>query len=111
MLSTLKSPDERWDAVVQEEVCSDGAFVTTVAGVIQLVPHGQKLRPEDDVFAAGYESQEPRPRWTSPSNLEITVPNLSAIGVQKQSHEGVAISIKFEPDAPVARERFWREHR
>jgi hypothetical protein len=35
-ISMLMSPDDAWVALVHENICSDGAFVTTVTDTVQL---------------------------------------------------------------------------
>jgi len=44
------SPDDLWVALVQEEVCSDGGFVTTVTDYVQLVRRGVKPTRKNDVL-------------------------------------------------------------
>jgi hypothetical protein len=119
-ISALMSPDDAWVAFVQEDMCSDGYFVTTItdtvqlvccdaAGAVQLTWHPDKPRHENDVFALdehGQPENRPLTRWLSPQKLQITVPNKSLIGFQKSSYEGIEIVIKYEPDDPVERERW-----
>ena len=111
-ISTLMSPDGSWVAVVLEVICSNQAFgMTNVTDGVQLVRRGdepKKSSESNDVFIVDRGSWEERPltRWLSPSKLQITVPNKSLIGLQKNSYDGVDIVVKFEPDDPVERERW-----
>ena len=123
-ISITVSPDDSWVALVQRDICSDGFFVTTVVNTVQLaryaairtidrLPHPELPRiAENDVFAVEGPTFQQRPliRWVSDKTLQITVPNLSLIGLKKDSYEGVEILIKFDPDNPDARER-WLEER
>jgi len=117
-ISVLISPDDSWVALVQEDTCSDGYFVTTVTDTVQLarhdatdvIPltrHADMPKHDNDVFALdehGHPGNRPLTRWLSPSKLQITVPNKSLIGLQKNRYEGVDIVVKFEPDDPAERE-------
>jgi len=121
-ISALKSPDDQWLALVQEDVCSDGYFVTTVTDTVQLVhsdatdavqfsQHPGTPNHENDVFALdehGNPVNRPLTRWLSPATLQITVPNKSLIGLQKGSYEGIDIVVRFEPDDPAERQRWLR---
>jgi hypothetical protein len=122
-ISMLVSPDDTWVALVQKDVCSDGFFVTTIVNTVQLARHALigavdlSPRPElpaiqeNDVFAVEGPSPEQRPltQWLSPNKLQITVPNLSLIGLKKSGYKGVEIVVKFEPNDPDARERWLQE--
>jgi hypothetical protein len=118
------SPDDEWAALVQESVCTDGAFVTVMTDVVQLVRHSQlgkeirlawqhdQANHEGDVFGLdihGHREDRPRLRWLSSTKLQITVPNKSLIGLQKASYEGIEIVVKFDPDDPAERQRFLQE--
>jgi hypothetical protein len=123
-ISTSISPDNAWVALVQQDVCSDGAFVTTVVDKVQLVrrisidaiplgPHADEPIHENDVFAVedgGYPEERPLIRWLSSDKLEISIPNLTFIGLQKTEYYGVQIVVKYNPDDPAQREQWLRQH-
>jgi|HubBroStandDraft_3_1064219.scaffolds.fasta_scaffold138402_2 hypothetical protein len=114
------SPDETWWAFTQEDVCSDGYFITTIIDTVQLVrrdtvdtidltKHAVEPRHEDDVLAIdehGRPENRPLTRWLSPQTLQITVPNKSLFSLRKSTFEGIEILIKYDPDDPVERERW-----
>jgi len=116
-ISALTSPDDAWVALVRQDVCSDGAFVTTVVDKVQLVRRNSigtiPLGPlpdepihENDVFAVedgGHPADRPLIRWLSADKLEISIPNRIHIGLQKSEYEGVQIVVKRNPDDPIAR--------
>jgi len=122
-ISVLVSPDNAWVALVQEGVCSDGVVVTVstdtvrlvrhaTVGEIQLAPHAEKPDHENDVLVVdyyGHSENRPLIQWLSPRKLQITIPNISGVGLQKSSHEDVEIVLKYEPDDPAARDRWRRE--
>ena len=113
-VAMVMSPDDTWAALVQEDICSDGAFVTVATDVVQLVPRGAKPRDEDNIFAIdehGRPENRPLLRWLSPRKLQISVPNKSLIALQKSSHEDIDIVIKFDPDDPIERQQFLRQFR
>jgi hypothetical protein len=49
---------------------------------------------------------EKRPllRWLSPQKLQVTIPNIYAIGLQKSRYEGIDMLLKYEPDDSEERE-------
>jgi hypothetical protein len=68
---------------------------------------------EDYVFGmGGYYDVEHQPRleWLSTTQLQITIPNLSLIGLRKTEHAGVQIELRFDPDDPAGRAK-WRKER
>jgi hypothetical protein len=110
LVSFLLSPDNAWAALVQEELCTgDGPASAGVTDTVQIVERGQEPTHLNDVFGVeehGRPENRPLIRWLAARKLQITVPNLSLIGLQKSRYAGVEISIKFEPDDPVARDRW-----
>jgi hypothetical protein len=123
-ISMLVSPDDAWVALVQEGVCSDGGFVTIstdtvrlvrrdLVDTIQLALHSEKPEHENDVLVVddyGHPENRPLIQWLSTRKLQITIPNISGVGLQKSSYQGIDVAIKYEPDDPAAREKWRREH-
>ena len=118
-ISTLLSPDDSWIAVVWETFCSNDAFAMSSTGdAVELIRPGAEppmnnqpgVEPikNNTVLGVSRGSWEFRPltRWLSPNKLQITVPNTSAVSLQKSSFDGVDIVVKFEPDDPGERERW-----
>jgi hypothetical protein len=122
-VSTSVSPGDAWVALVQEEICSDGHFVTTFIDKVQMVRRDLtdtiKLGPrttdpvqENDVLAVDVgprPEDRPRLQWLSPEKLQITLPSFSVVGSKKVSYQGLDIIAKFEPDDPLARDRFLKD--
>jgi hypothetical protein len=121
-ISVEVSPDSSWVALVQEGVCSDGGLVTVstytvpliqrnLSDTIQLGRRSEEPDHEGDVFVVDdYGSPQNRPllQWLSPRKLQITIPNISGVGLQKNNYQGVDVVIKYEPDDPAARDRWKR---
>ena len=119
-ISMLMSPDDAWVALVHEDICSDGYFVTTVTDTVQLVRrdttdavvlawHADEPKHDNDVFALdehGHPENRPLTRWLSSQKLQITIPNKSTIGLQKSGYEGIEIVLNYEPDDPTEREQW-----
>jgi len=79
---------------------------------ISLTSRSEKPEAENDVLVVdyyGHPENRPSLRWLSPGKLQITIPNISSVGLQRSSFQGVDIAIKYEPDDPLARERWLRE--
>jgi hypothetical protein len=122
-IAAVVSPDSRWVALIREGVCFAGN-VTVSTDTVQLVRReasdtvkllGSADEPshENDVLVVDYYGHfENRPilRWLAPQELQVTIPNLSGVGLQKSSYQDVKISIRYEPDDPAARERWRKEH-
>ena len=51
------------------------------------------------------------PNGSHPESCRYTIPNISGVGLQKSSYDGVDIVIKYEPDDAAAREKWRKEHR
>jgi hypothetical protein len=113
VIATGVSPDNKWIAIVQEEVCSGPGLASTgITDVVQIATQDQKPEKGNDVFAIeenGNLTQRPNITWLTPTTLQIVVPNKSLIGLDKKSYAGIDIVTKFEPDDPAARERFLKE--
>jgi hypothetical protein len=124
-ISMAVSPDNTWVALVQEGVCSNGALVTVstdtvrlaarrdAAEAIQLAPRVEKPGYDNDILVVdyyGHPESRPLVQWLSREKLQITIPNISGVGPRKSSYQGVNIVVKYEPDDPVAREKWQKEH-
>ena len=112
-IGMMWSPDNSWLALMQEEVCSDGGYVTTIIDYVQLVRRGVKPTRENDVFAIeehGDAKLRPVLQWLSSTKLQITVPNISTVDFQKSNYRGLDIVVKFDPDDPAVRQQFLENH-
>lgn len=117
------SPDQTWVALVQEGMCTTGRVAVSTDTVrleriseMKEIPLGarfEKAEYENDVLVVDYYGRpEARPivNWLSPRKLQITIPNISGVGLQKNNYQDVEITIKYDPDDPLAREK-WRKDR
>jgi hypothetical protein len=122
-VAVLVSPENIWVALVEEGVCVSGPVTVSTDTVrlvrrnstsqILLAPRPEKPEQENDVLVVdyyGHAENRPNLRWLSPGKLQITIPNISAVGMQKTTYQGVDVVIKYEPDDPAAREK-WRKER
>jgi hypothetical protein len=103
------SPNDISVAYLDEGICSDGLFQTTIVDYVQVARRGVEPTRENDVFATdvhGGLEDHPAVQWLSSQKLQITVPNKSLIGLQKGSYNGVDVAVTFDPDDPVARQQF-----
>jgi hypothetical protein len=108
-ISMVLSPNDKWVAFAQEEICADGGFVTTIANVVQIARRGEEPAKQNVVFSidnGGHPRNRPLIRWLSPERLQITVPNKSLYKIHKGSFDGVDLVIQHEPDDPAERERW-----
>ncbi len=113
-VAMLPSPDAAWSALFYEDICSHGpAFTTVVLDRIRLVRRGEESNEDSDVLILqGPVPVENRmqPRWLSPQELQITIPNNSVVTEKRSRYGGIEVIVKFNPDDPVQRERFLEEH-
>jgi hypothetical protein len=102
----LASPGGDWVAFVQDEICSDGAFQTSVVDFVQLARRGIKPTRKNDVFAVdSHGVYRPLLHWRSSHELQITVPNKSFIGLRKHSYRGIDVVVRFDQDDPIERQK------
>jgi hypothetical protein len=115
------SPDDTWVALVAEGTCSSGLVTVSTDTVrlvsrdsldaVSLASRSEKAEFENDVLVVddyGRLKFRPLLQWLSPRKLQLMIPNISAIGLQKSSYRDVEIVIRYEPDDPAAREK-WKE--
>ena len=117
------SPDNRWVALVREGECSSGS-VTVSTDTVQLLPRealqsvslaqsSDNAEHENDVLVVDYYGRfQNRPilKWLSPQQLQITIPNISGIGLRKDSYHELGIAVRFDPDDAIARAKWRSEH-
>ena len=98
------SPDGKWVATVQEEVCAVGTG--TAAGVmVDLAP-----ADNDSHVTRVFNMRVPRSRdlwprviWKGPTVMELWAPNRAEIMAQSSSFEGVQVQLKYCGDNPAER--------
>lgn len=100
------SPDGKWKANVQEEVCATAGGAAAGITVV--------LVPDDDAASARRifimpvpRSREdwPRIRWLDSRAMEIRVPNLTEAEAPVAVHEGIRVSLVYCGDNPDDRSR------
>ena len=117
------SPGDSWVASVEEGMCVSGPVTVSTNTVrlmrrsstnqISLASRPEKPEQENDVLVVdhyGHDENRPSLRWLSSGKLQITIPNISAVGMQKTTYQEVDVVIKYEPDDSAAREK-WRKER
>lgn len=105
---STSSPDGKWVAHVQEEVCATNGGTGTAAGItVVLVSAGDAARSKRIFLMPVPRSREdwPRPRWQAADALELRVPNLSEVTPPVPQFEGVRISLAYCGDNPDDRAR------
>jgi len=100
------SPDGKWVANVQEEVCATSGGAAAGITVV-LVPDQDASRGKRVFIMPVPRSREdwPRIRWHDSHALEIRVPNLTEAAPPEPLHEGIRISLAYCGDNPEDRER------
>jgi hypothetical protein len=98
------SPDGKWTATVQEEVCAVGTG--TAAGVMVDLALASDASHAKRVFNMRVPRSRdlwPRVIWKSPTLMEIWAPNRAEIMAQQSGFEGVQIQLKYCGDNPAER--------
>ncbi len=105
--SGVNSPDGKWTARVQQDVCETGLSSTEIAVVVQRVSSSVVLRPSGqwrDPALIGL-------RWLGSETLEVSVPNRSVFTEEPSAPAGIRIRVRYENDDPADRAGWlkWRE--
>jgi hypothetical protein len=102
--SSAESPDKRWVATVQEEVCDAGGVAA--AGVVVDLATSADVTHSQRIFSMAVRRSRdewPKVLWKSATRLELWVPNRAAIGMQKTESQGIQIELKYCGDNPQER--------
>jgi len=83
VLSQAISPDGAWVATLYNNICSDGAFVTTIGDTVEITRPNEPATPMPAAGSTVFGMADPpygvpKPlavRWTAQRSLEITIPN------------------------------------
>jgi hypothetical protein len=110
VLARATSPDGAWVATIYNNICSDGAFVTTIDDTVEITRPEEKASPvpsNGTVFGMDdrpFDIEKPLAvTWTGPRGLEVTIPNDAWAGKQASAFADVVISYKYVPDDPIER--------
>ena len=99
-----QSPDGKWTATVQEEVCAVGTG--TAAGVMVDLTLATDASHGKRVFNMRVPRSRdlwPRVIWKGPTLMELWAPNRAEILAQVPEFEGVQIQLKYCGDNPAER--------
>ncbi|MEP7311588.1 MAG: hypothetical protein ABI859_03325 [Pseudomonadota bacterium] len=100
------SPDGKWVANVQEEVCATATGAA--AGITVVIASAKDPAHAKRVFIMPVpRSREdwPRIRWDGPDSMEVRVANLSEAKPPEPAYEGIRISLTYCNDNPEDRAR------
>ena len=110
MLAQAPSPDGAWVAAIYNNICSDGAFVTTIDDTVEITRPDEPSSPVPStgvVFGMDdrpYDTKKPLAvTWLDRRSLEVTIPNDAWAGKQELAYADVTITYKYVPDDPVER--------
>jgi hypothetical protein len=101
---TFASPDARWVATVQEEVCAIGT--RTGAGIMVDLALASDASHAKRVFNMRVPRSRdlwPRVIWKSPTTMELWAPNRAEILAQESQFDGVQIQLKYCGDNAAER--------
>jgi hypothetical protein len=102
------SPDKRFTASVQEQVCSASSGRGAVAGItVILLPADAPQQTGRVAMTAVPRSHDEWPRvvWRSATALEVWVPNLAHVVEVKPGFRDVTVTLKYCGDNPEDRAR------
>ena len=104
------SPDQRWQAVVDEATCGAGPYASDVTATVRVGRVGSSTAVAVlGVDTAGHAEDRPRIAWSGTA-LDVTVPNLSFLKVLELHPGDVRVHLHFDPDDPAARKAWLKEH-
>lgn len=101
---TYESPDKRWIATVQEEVCAIGN--RTGAGImvdLALASDASHAKRMFNMRVPRSRDLWPRVIWKDPATMEIWAPNRGEIMAQQSQFDGVQVQLKYCGDNPAER--------
>jgi hypothetical protein len=101
------SPDGRWIANVQEEVCETPSGGAAAGITVVLVSAGDAARSKRVFIMPVPRSRDdwPRIRWPGPDAMEVRIPNLAEAGPPEPEFGGVRITLVHCGDNPADRAR------
>lgn len=105
---TTPSPDGKWVASVQEEVCATNGGTGTAAGITVVLASTKDPSHGKRVFMMPVpRSREdwPRIRWQAADAMQLRVPNLSEAAPPEPQVDGVQITLAYCGDNPDDRAR------
>jgi hypothetical protein len=100
------SPDGKWVANVQEEVCATSSGAA--AGITVIITSTTDPTRSRRVFIMTVPRSRddwPRIRWQGSTAMEIRVPNLSEVTPPIPEFEGIRVSLAYCGDNPEDRQR------
>jgi hypothetical protein len=100
------SPDGRWVANVQEEVCATPSGAA--AGITVVIESTGDPTLSRRVFIMPVPRSRddwPRIRWDAPDAMEVRVPNMSEANPPEPTFEGIRIFLTYCGDNPADRTR------
>jgi hypothetical protein len=101
---TYPSPDGRWVASVQEEVCAVGNRAAAAVNVdIALAADSKHVGRVFSMAVPRSRDQWPRVIWKDPTALEVWAPNRAHILKQLPALEDIRIELKYCGDNPEER--------
>jgi hypothetical protein len=101
---SFPSPDGRWIATVEEQVCVAGTG--TAAGVVVDLALAADARHAKRIFNMRVPRSRdywPRVVWKAPTAMELWAPNRAEIAVQESQFDGVQIQLRYCGDNPAER--------
>jgi hypothetical protein len=100
------SPDGRWIANVQEEVCATATGVAAGITVILVSARDDALTKRVFIMPVPRSRDDwPRIHWSGPDAMEVRVPNLAEPNPPEPAFEGIRISLAYCNDNPEDRAR------
>jgi hypothetical protein len=99
------SPDGRWIASVQEEVCTtdSGGAAAGITVVLVSTADAEHRRRIFLMPVPRSRDDWPQVRWQGPAMLELRVPNLSEPSPPEPEYEGIKVKLAFCGDNPAER--------
>lgn len=103
---TTPSPDGKWIASVQEEVCTTTRGGAAAGITVVLVSAADESHRRRVFLMPVPRSREdwPRVRWQGPSLVEVRVPNLSEPNPPEPEYDGIKVLLAYCGDNPADRE-------
>ncbi|MGE4483223.1 hypothetical protein [Acidocella sp.] len=105
LLTSIKSPDGKWVASVDESDCSPGMGGDAITDTVQVAPANDPRHVTGvlGVDTGGNNDMGAQIAWDASNILKVTLPNISLVKILTRQVGPVKIHILFNPPDPKAR--------
>jgi hypothetical protein len=102
----IPSPNPLLSGFLVDEYCTDGALTADMSTQVVIATKKGRLKDGEIVLSVdtnGDSHQKPKVEWLTASEIRLTIPDISLIGIRKATSHGIKVTTHFVPDRPEDR--------